>query len=335
MADRRWRLAIAVLSVLGGTALVLDWTARDPSRERPDREATAEPSTPVIAIREAPELPSEGSVRVETTRDGLTIRANQARRSSILESLGRAGGFSVEGTIDEDPRLRLILKVNDLRTAVVAILGNADHTIHYDGPPENDASSLTRVVLGRHRSDRAEEIDASRRSGDSSVAALDARDHDHGNSTGDSSIGTRPNRAPTPSELSQVERKRARLLEAQRLEDLALIAEGDESGRAGAVARLDVDDRDSLDALAKSVKSDPSSRVRMRAARRLGFGDSTRVLPVLTTALSDPDPDVVVEVVEAIALVGEAESIPSLEALREHESPAVREVVDDAIAVLR
>jgi hypothetical protein len=335
MADRRWRLAMAILAALGGTALVLDWTARDPSRQRPDRDAAAESPTADIAIRETPELPSEGSVRVESTRDGLTIRANQARRSSILAALGRAGGFSVEGTTAEDPRLRLILKVDDLRTAVIAILGSAEHTIHYDGPPEDRASSLTRVVLGRHVSASAGGVDAPRGTHASLVATQDPLDGDPENPAGDSSSGIRSTPARTPSEIDWVKRKRARLLEVQRQEDLELVAEGDESSRAGAVARLDVDDRDSLEALANSVRGDPSSRVRMRAARRLGFGDARRVLPVLTTALSDPDPDVVVEVVEALAFVGEADSIASLEALREHESPAVRAAADDAIEVLR
>ena len=35
MADRRWRVAIAVLAMLGGTALVLDWIEQDPSRRQP------------------------------------------------------------------------------------------------------------------------------------------------------------------------------------------------------------------------------------------------------------------------------------------------------------
>jgi HEAT repeat protein len=73
----------------------------------------------------------------------------------------------------------------------------------------------------------------------------------------------------------------------------------------------------------------------MRAARRLGFGDAARVTPALTAALSDPDPDVVVEVIEALAFVGEPDAIASLEALSEHESPAVRAAVQDAIEVLR
>ena len=67
-----------------------------------------------------------------------------------------------------------------------------------------------------------------------------------------------------------------------------------------------------------------------------GLYGSVAEVPVIDVVAQVPFPvSSEDEVVEAIALIGEADSIPSLEALREHESPAVRKVVGDAIEVLR
>jgi len=333
MGDRRLTLGVAVLMALGGVALVADWIANDPTRKRPAAVAPSPEAPGETGVRDAPELPSLGAVRVESTRDGLTVRANQARRSAILEALGRAGGFSVTGVPSSDPPLRLLLKVDDLRTAVVAVLGDAEHTLVYDSG--SGVPTLVRVELG---SDGPPPPGAARERGPAGADPDGPPAPSPGESApdaGEVAFRSEPERYQSPSEIARIERRREEALEMQRQEDLGELVTGDADARAAAASRLDADDDDSLAALSKSMQNDPSSRVRIRAARRLGFGESARVLPVLTAGLADPDPDVVVEVIEALAFVGEREAIPSLERLAEHESPAVRSAASDAIEVLR
>ena len=77
-----------------------------------------------------------------------------------------------------------------------------------------------------------------------------------------------------------------------------------------------------------------SSRVRVRAARHMGFADADRALPVLTRALADPDPEVVHEVIESILFQGDVGAIAALERLRTHPNPGLRAAALDAIDTL-
>ena len=93
------------------------------------------------------------------------VRPSSENASAVLEALGRAGGFAVAGSIEEDPPLRLILKVNDLRTAVDAILGDPPHRLVFDpamlepdldpvaGPLLAEAQAPVRVDLHRTETD--------------------------------------------------------------------------------------------------------------------------------------------------------------------------------------
>ena len=89
----------------------------------------------------------------------------------------------------------------------------------------------------------------------------------------------------------------------------------DPAVRARAVARLDPSGAE-LDALADALRDDPAAMVRRTAARALSGGRGLHTSPILLEALDDPDPEVVVAVIEALE-----------DAYDDHPVPEIRERV--------
>jgi len=76
--------------------------------------------------------------------------------------------------------------------------------------------------------------------------------------------------------------------------------------------------------LGELLAHDPAPQVRSAAAQRLGSGNASSV-SVLLPGLDDTEPSVVLAVLDALALVGDASLRTELEPLLEHPDPLVRE----------
>ena len=79
---------------------------------------------------------------------------------------------------------------------------------------------------------------------------------------------------------------------------------------------------------------DSAAEVRIAAARQLARGNSASVPPLLT-GLADSDPSVVVAVLEALTLVGDASLLTELRPLLEHPHALVRERAARAVRLLQ
>ena len=89
-----------------------------------------------------------------------------------------------------------------------------------------------------------------------------------------------------------------------------------------------------LQALLEVLSDDPEPEVRGLAARQLGYAESPEATAGLVSALDDPAPAVVIEVVVALQMIDDSTVIESLEKLLQHPDAEVREAAEDAIDYL-
>ena len=71
------------------------------------------------------------------------------------------------------------------------------------------------------------------------------------------------------------------------------------------------------------------------AARQLGYAKSPEATAGLVSALDDPDPEVVIEAIDALELIDDSTVIGSLEKLLQHPDAQVQEAAKDAIEFLK
>ena len=90
-----------------------------------------------------------------------------------------------------------------------------------------------------------------------------------------------------------------------------------------------------LHSLLQVLRDDSDPEVRGLAARQLGYAESPEATAGLVSALDDPAPEVVIEVISALELIDDSSVIGNLEKLAQHRDPRVREAAADAIDYLR
>jgi hypothetical protein len=253
-----------------------------------------EPAPP--GDRVAPETGGTGRAAVpvrpaHVARDGdrFTLRVAAIPAGDVLDQLAAAGDFTVRESEDAgDWRARpvaLDLSRASLARAIHAVLADVPHHLHYewesDAAPGGPPWPAAPVQLARVTVGTLYRQPAWRRS--------DAR-------TARPGVGARGRHGSAAD------------LDAR-----------DPDERARAVARLDPDGPE-LDALSLALRDDPSPAVRRTAARVLAGGRGLHTHPVLLEALDDPDPEVVVAVIEALE-----------DAYDDHPVPEIRERVAESV----
>jgi HEAT repeat protein len=86
--------------------------------------------------------------------------------------------------------------------------------------------------------------------------------------------------------------------------------------------------------MVEMLEGDPDPAVRGTAADELGYAGSFGAIEALLVGLDDPDPQVVIRVLEALESTADETLIPLLEPYLEHRDPTVREAVEAAIEYL-
>ncbi|MGI9589802.1 MAG: HEAT repeat domain-containing protein [Myxococcota bacterium] len=89
-----------------------------------------------------------------------------------------------------------------------------------------------------------------------------------------------------------------------------------------------------LDALAHVLHNDPDPEIRSLAAETLATADSYGAVRTLVAALEEEDPDVLLEVIEALEFAGDETITGELEPLLEHRDRRVRTAAQEAIEFL-
>jgi HEAT repeat protein len=93
-------------------------------------------------------------------------------------------------------------------------------------------------------------------------------------------------------------------------------------------------EEEGLNRLVDLLANDPDPRVRAAATVSLENSELFGAMEALLAALNDPNPEVVVEVIDSLEFAGDASTIRHLEPLLAHEDSSVREAASGAIAFL-
>lgn len=88
-------------------------------------------------------------------------------------------------------------------------------------------------------------------------------------------------------------------------------------------------DGDDLDTLLDTLASDPDPAVRAAAADMLAETERSEAIDGLLQALEDPSPEVVVQALETLALVGTQDILPAIKPLLDSDNDEIREAAED------
>ena len=240
-----------------------------------------------------PELPAPGSALFWSSAAGFNALVNGVSRPRALQQLAREARFELVFAEGMDAREPVVLQAVGvpLEDVIVGLLGGVPHSLDYGRDAEDGRRVLARVTVGIAAN--AEAPAAERR-----AAAPSRR--------------LREDRDPDTAELDR------------RLED------PDPEVRAEAASWIDTDD-EGLARLGEILANDPSPAVRAAAAETLGDEDSVVSVNLLLHAIRDPEPEVVIEALDALEYVGDEALVPELAFLLQHPSPEVRERAREAI----
>jgi HEAT repeat protein len=256
----------------------------------------------------------------------------------LLQRLGEQAGFEVVAAKIEPKEISTDLVAVRLADAVGALLSDVPHALGYQPDPEAGAPRLTlvRVGGGEHLSRRAErrrearsrfreqrgagkpdaELTPEQRERREQLALLRERRRE----SAEGRAERRKVRRPDPPE------------EPENPEEL--LEDRDPEVRSRAVGRIQPDGEGSV-RLQTILAEDLDPGVRAAAAYRLVGADSIDASRSLIAALADPEPEVVLAVIDTLEYSQDPSLIPDLEPLLGHPDREVREAAADAIDFLR
>ncbi len=283
----------------------------------------------------------DGAV-IEIAGERVTLRAQQAPRVRLLKKLGEAAGFEVHAAPIPPKDVGVDLAGVRLADAVAVLLSDVPYSLGYEPDLETGASrlSMVRVGVSERRALRAEQ----RQKG---LARFRERT---GFGKDDSELTPEQRERRERLALRRERRKQAAARRAERRDQKRevqrperpeeqgdpeeLLGDPDPEVRSRAVSRIRPQD-EGASRLQTILADDPDPGVRASAAYRLVGADSIGATRSLITALADPEPEVVLAVIDTLEYAQDPSLIPDLEPLLEHPDGEVREAAAEAIDFLR
>jgi HEAT repeat protein len=251
-------------------------------------------------------LPERGHGVLHYAAGVVDVDAFSAPRRPLLEQLAHDAQFTLEGDDGAWPPLTLRLRDTPLELALPRLVGDLEYTAEWKNV--NGAHRLTKLHVG-----------AARRP----VAA------DRGT---EGALPTGEVSAALDRAIAEMhESARSAAGAAPRTEDAPRIDDSDPEARMRAVLALEPEG-DQLKELERILKSDPDPRVRAAATASLENSEEFAAVRSLVDALHDPNPEVVVEVIDSLEFAADSSIVPDLEPLLAHEDAQVRQRAADAIA---
>lgn len=278
-------------------------TANTTAAPQPAVTADLGQSTDTAATGAGISTVAGGDLIIEISASGIVIMASGVSQEAILQDLARREGFElVTAGVAWESVDQTIQAVN-LHTALVELLKAHPYQIIYEYDPDRQADTLTRVLVG--------EPDALRES----LQAGAARDIViTSDILGDGLL-------PGSAEASLPEEERIYLQQLL-----------DPSPEVREEAANSIDPKGiALDYLATIVTSDPSPEVRIAAAYTLEDSKAPKAMDALIMALQDQNPEVLVEVIDALAYQENQLAIPYLTPFLGHPDEDVRDAAENAL----
>jgi hypothetical protein len=260
-------------------------------------------------------LPEPGRAYVELSRGLVTVRSNAASRVAVVLELARAASIDLEIVEIAPDTLTLEIENAELERVLPVLLATIPYRVDYDFDPALGKHVVARLRIGAGEADGVAEIRTE-------------RFREPTPEPGEVS--------PSPGRSGETERdRRGRLVLPDDLptEVVSGLYSSNSVTRSEAIAEVDPDGL-GLGVLLEYVARDPDPRVRAAAVEQLSMTDTYRGIQGLLGALHDSDPQVVLQAVEALDLLGDESLIPEIRALRNHGDPAVREAVEELLESL-
>jgi HEAT repeat protein len=232
----------------------------------------------------------------------VSVDALAAPREPLLRQLARDAEFALASDGSEWPPLTLRIDAIPLELALPRLVGDLGYDAEWQ--TRNGGHRLVKLTVGTDRP-RAQpggpdEVDA---------AAADV------SATLERALEAQSAMPPSPEE---------------RAAQAALVTDPDPEQRIRAALALEPEG-EGLKQLLDMLANDPDPRVRAATTASIENSEEFAAVRALVDALHDPNPEVVVEVIDSLEFAADASIVPDLEPLLGHEDPRVRQRAAEAI----
>jgi hypothetical protein len=254
----------------------------------------------------------------------VTLLANEASLGLVLSRLAFELGFEVAGLeapLDATP---VTLHIVDAALEEVLRLSLSGREFVLEYGLKDGQSAIVRLALGEGGPAASEAAVAPGTSGRRAVRAELRKRQVERRRAKQAQLEAMPK-----EEREQLEAEKRRAREEQEARVAADLAAADTDRRASAVAYLD--DRERVGELVSFLESDPSPRVRAEAAKTLGDVDTVSSTRALVKALSDRDPNVVKEALDALQWRDDPSVVDDVRSVLKHRNAEVRELAAETI----
>jgi hypothetical protein len=266
---------------------------------------------PVPAARPAETLQSKPAgntvaheeLEIGISDTGVAITANAISQQTILYHLAMQAGFEISEASVPWEVVTLTIETENLHAALVALLKQHPYQIIYEFDTNLEADTLARVVVG------------------DPLAAQEWLQPAPAADTGMTPDIPNYGMIRSATEASLSAEDRAYL--TQLMDPSPEVRED----AAGSIEPTGI----ALDHLASVVTTDPSPDVRMAAAGTLEDSKDPRAIDALILALQDENPEVLVEVIDALVYMENRLSIPYLQPFLDHPDEDVRDAAENAL----
>jgi len=249
---------------------------------------------------------------VEYSDGRVTIRSDGSLQLAILERLADQVGFEIVAGRTTARPISLQIERVSVIDAIAAILDGSPYTLGYDRDDASGSRVLARVEIGETLEEAA--VNAVRTM---PTNARGLRDRVASTSAqGEPRIRRNP---IDPADEVYV---------AEQAEFFSSLDSPDPEARSDAADWIDLEG-EAFERILSLLETDPDPDVRLTIVERLGDDGSPAAIDALVDALRDPNPEVVLLVMDVLELEAEHRLISELNALLSHSDPEVREAAQD------
>ncbi len=310
MRNLRFHNMLSRISLLAAALLLSGCESGSNSNQQPVLTGSqpvdvATPPGPVETLQSEPggrTIP-QGELKINISTTGVAITANAVSQQTILYRLATQAGFEITEASVPWEVVTLTIEAENLHAALVELLKQYPYQIIYEYDTDRQADTLARVVIGDLPAGQA--------------WVQPAPPADTGMTPDIPDYGML--QSPTEASLSAEDREYL----AQLMDPSPEVRED----AAGSIEPTGI----VLDHLAIVVTSDPSPEVRIAAAGTLEDSKDPRALEAMILALQDENPEVLVEVIDALVSMENRLAIPYLQPFLEHPDEDVRDTAENAL----
>lgn len=281
-------------------AVVFGCSKSEPTVVPAEPTAIAERAAPGAPAAPVRPLPPRGEATLSFADNLVTVDAYAAPRLPLLQQLAHEGGFVLDARANAWPELTLRLERAPLELALPLLVG--DLTYSTEWKTANGMHRLAKLRVGAPR-------------------VVEASDSIQAPAPGDVSASL---------ERAIAARREQPLSQAETEAEAARYADPDPEQRLRAALALEPEG-EQLKQLCDMLEHDPDPRVRAATTVNIENADQFSAVRALVDALDDPDPDVLIEVIDSLEFAGDQSISPEIESLLSHSDPRVRQAAADAL----